>query len=135
MSESSGINAENQSNQSEVNSEYVSTIPTIILEERSKIICDTTMTNRLIINESDSEAPSTSTSNRLLLPENSKSKNRKTSLSKQNASDIEEESSSEYEATSDHSRLCLVCYREKSVSKDSVGTDVDYRRPFDKVRR
>lgn len=130
------IHAENLQNQIEIHSDPITTIPTIILEERSKASGDQITVNRSSVNESDSEAAvGTSTSNRLLIPENLKSKNRKTSLTKQSASDVDEESSSEYEATSDHSRLCLICYRDKSASKDSVDTDLECRRPFDKVRR
>lgn len=119
----------------ESDSDRFSPIPTIILEDRAKVMTDEIASNKLSINESDSECIIATVNNRLVLPEDSKPKQRTTSTSKQNPSDMDEESSSEYEATSDHSRICLVCFREKSVSNDSVGTDVDFRRTVDKTRR
>lgn len=119
-----------QQNLNESDSEScLSPIPTIVLEDRAKTAsADQLAANRLSMNESDSEV-----GNRLLaLPEDHKPKHR----SRYNAaSDIDEESSSEYEATNDHSHLCLVCFREKSVSNDSVGTENISRRIVDKTRR
>ncbi|XP_016844354.1 rapamycin-insensitive companion of mTOR [Nasonia vitripennis] len=119
----------------ESDSDRFSPIPTIILDDRAKANVDVIASNKLSINESDSECVLATVNNRLVLPEDSKPKQRTMSTSRQNPSDMDEESSSEYEATSDHSRICLVCFREKSVSNDSVGTDVDFRRTVDKTRR
>lgn len=117
----------------ESDSDRFSPIPTIVLDDREKLNVDAIALNKLSINESDSECAIAN--NRLVLPEDSKPKQRTTSTSRLNPNDMDEESSSEYEATSDHSRICLVCFREKSVSNDSVGTDVDFRRSVDKTRR
>lgn len=125
-----------QQNAFESDSDRLSPIPTIILEDRAKTSTeDIALTNKLSINEGVSECAIAVVNNRLVLPDDSKPKQRTTSTSRQNASDMDEESSSDYETTSDHSRICLVCFREKSVSNDSVGTDIDFRRTVDKTRR
>ncbi|XP_014226936.1 rapamycin-insensitive companion of mTOR [Trichogramma pretiosum] len=110
--------------QNDSGSDYVSTNP-MILEEFAKA------------NDGDNEGaavPEASTNNsnfdsnnRLAVP-NSRQQNN-------SISDIDEESCSEYEQPSDHSRLCLVCFRERSASGDICTVEHDFRRTIDKNRR
>ena len=123
-----------QRNTDESDSECLSPIPTIVLQDRTKTSANELAMNRLSITESDSESVTIDANNRLVPPEE-KPKQRAASATRQIASDMEEESSSEYEATNDHTRLCLVCFRDKSISNDSMGTELDSRRPIDKTRR
>ncbi|KAJ8687622.1 hypothetical protein QAD02_023416 [Eretmocerus hayati] len=118
-----------QQNLNESDSEgCMSPIPTIVFDDRTKTVGnDVLIVNRLSITESDSDS-----GNRLLtLPDDQKTKQKMQRLNV--ASDADEESSSEYETTSDHSRLCLICFRENSLCND-VGAEHDFRRP-DKIRR
>lgn len=120
--------------QTESDSECLSPIPTIVLEDRAKSSTGIESSSKFSINESDSDTAGPSGINRLVPPED-RPKQRTISSSRQYASDIDEESSSDYDTTSDHTRLCLLCFREKSVSNDSVATELDFRRSIDKTRR
>ncbi|XP_014205206.1 rapamycin-insensitive companion of mTOR-like [Copidosoma floridanum] len=111
-----------------------SPIPAIVLEEGAHASSEEAVTatfTKLSVTESfASEIPSTS--NQLMLPKG-KTKHQRTSSTSR---DGDYESSSEYEINTDHSRICLVCFRERSVSDDSVtGSEVDFRKSLDKPRK
>ncbi|CAB0036464.1 unnamed protein product [Trichogramma brassicae] len=110
--------------QNDSGSDYVSTNP-MILEEFAK--ANDGDNEGAVVPEASTNNSNFESNNRLAVP-NSRQQNN-------SISDIDEESCSEYEQPSDHSRLCLVCFRERSASGDICTVEHDFRRTIDKNRR
>ena len=114
--------------QNDSDSEYISPIPTIILDQESQIKNDGKAVSVVSINENDSKFEGFGPNDTLALPRSDRQQSN-------SVSDADEESSNEYEQPNDHSKLCLLCCQRENMSKDSVFTQRHFRCSIDKKRR